>query len=540
MLTLADVLELPVLRRADAVVLAGAEYLSATVRGTLVAGISHSLRAARQGDLVLAASLELLDTNAEISAFIHGLFSAGAAGLILESHPESVPFPDAVVAECNSAHLPVILVNYPVSFAAVVQAVTDRLLDTHSTELVSARRIHAVFTELSYAEADLEEVLLAARRLSGTAIAIENSDHQLLDYLCGTEDDLQFTDNWEARSRSITTPDRPTWDQVNGWLVAPIGSPHKDLGRLVFASSKEPGAALTAIAERSATALAALMRCKNAYDSHVRRQHHDVLTALLTNPTSPDVCRRTWLAGMPTQDRKYVGVVLRPLGTVVYGTSVPDSMRALVTACQRAAAAAHLDCIVAAFDTDVRVLLGMPHTVDEVSAVDHLAEQLHEVHTVVVAAGSPTNTFHTIDRTLRESLHVMGAISPSGTPQEVYRLTNLHVRGLLTLLAMDSRVIDFTERELAPLIAASETLHFDVLATVRTLIENWECKSQAAAKLYISRPVLYERIRRIETIIDGSLEDVEVRTSLHLALLSSAMTPYGIASQEGKTELRYG
>jgi purine catabolism regulator len=54
----------------------------------------------------------------------------------------------------------------------------------------------------------------------------------------------------------------------------------------------------------------------------------------------------------------------------------------------------------------------------------------------------------------------------------------------------------------------------------RVLIEEWGSKSAAAARLNVSRPVLYDRIARIERALGTSLDDPEVRTSLHVALLA--------------------
>ena len=52
------------------------------------------------------------------------------------------------------------------------------------------------------------------------------------------------------------------------------------------------------------------------------------------------------------------------------------------------------------------------------------------------------------------------------------------------------------------------------------MVEHAGHKSAAASALNISRQVLYDRIAKIERILGASLDDAELRTSLHVALLA--------------------
>ena len=95
------------------------------------------------------------------------------------------------------------------------------------------------------------------------------------------------------------------------------------------------------------------------------------------------------------------------------------------------------------------------------------------------------------------------------------RLDDVHLRGLLTLLADDARVTTFADRELARLRDEPE-----LRRTLRAVVEHPASKSAAAVALNVSRPVLYDRIARIERLLGLTLDDAEVRTSLHVALLA--------------------
>jgi purine catabolism regulator len=45
-------------------------------------------------------------------------------------------------------------------------------------------------------------------------------------------------------------------------------------------------------------------------------------------------------------------------------------------------------------------------------------------------------------------------------------------------------------------------------------------KAEAAKRAHLARPTFYERLRRIERILDTDLDSPESRTSLHVALLA--------------------
>jgi purine catabolism regulator len=98
------------------------------------------------------------------------------------------------------------------------------------------------------------------------------------------------------------------------------------------------------------------------------------------------------------------------------------------------------------------------------------------------------------------------------------RLADLRLRGLLHLLRDDPRVQTFVERELGPLLAAEpDTSLLDVLAAYLAAGGN---KAEAAKRAHLARPTFYERLRKIERILDTDLGSAESRTSLHVALLA--------------------
>jgi purine catabolism regulator len=111
---------------------------------------------------------------------------------------------------------------------------------------------------------------------------------------------------------------------------------------------------------------------------------------------------------------------------------------------------------------------------------------------------------------------------PGGPELPFYRLADLRLRGLLYLLAGDSRLGTFVERELGPMTAYDAVHGSDLTGVLEAYLTAGGNKAVAAAHAHLARPTLYERLRHIERILGVSLDAADSRTSLHVALLARA------------------
>ncbi len=512
MLTLTDVLQMPAVRSADPLVLAGAAHLDRPVRWVHTTELADIAPLLRGGDLVLTTGIALPDHDDGLTRFALSLADSGAAGLFVELGRRWSALPASLVGQCEARGLPLVALRREVRFAAVAQAVGERLVDAQLAELRAAEGVHDTFTELSISEAGPAEILAAAQRLSGATVVLETEQHRIVDYLAGpagqpgTPDGGTFLDDWERRSRNVRTSGRTEWDASNGWLVTRVGRPERGWGRLVIGAPHAPSPGLVAVAERAAAALAMYRLHDRSRDSQVRRVHHELLIGLLSDPANAETHRRAQIAGLPP-GRQYVGVALRPQRSAVLDD--------LVAACLRAAEVARAPTLASVFESEVRALVALPARADAVRAVDRWADEVTARVRAVVAAGSPVDELASVDRTLLEATQVLAVLPPGQDAHGVRRLDDVHLRGLLTLLADDARVSTFADRELARLREEPE-----LRRTLRAVVEHPASKSAAAAALNVSRPVLYDRIARIERLLGLSLDDAEVRTSLHVALLA--------------------
>lgn len=520
-LTVAEVLAMPTLRAAGPTVLAGERALTRAVRWVHSAELADIAPLLREGDLLLSTGIAMPESSEELEEYAASLAETQAAGLVIELGRRWSRVPPALVEACERVALPLVTLAREVRFAAVAQAVGERIVDEQLAELREAQRVHETFTELGIAEARPREILEAVQRLAGAAVVLESEQHQVLDYRAGPEDVSGFLSGWAARSRGVQLEDRTAWNEANGWLVTRVGRRDRAWGRLMVQMPGPPTERQVAMAERAAAALALHRLHDRQRDSVVRRTHHELLLGLLSDPTSPDVLRRCELAGLPTTKRQLVGVTLRPQIEGAASTGAPVSLLDEVIA--SAVHTTHelkVPALVCEVERDVRALLSFARAANADRTVDELASRVRRRHPVVVAAGRPVTRAAEIDRTLREAQHVVQSLRPGTRHDVVLRLQDVHLRGLLTMLGDDDRVQMFVARELDPLREHDEQWNTGLLEAVRALVSHPTSKSEAAASLHMSRPVFYDRLAKVERLLGVDLDDPDIRVSLHVALVA--------------------
>jgi PucR family transcriptional regulator, purine catabolism regulatory protein len=416
--------------------------------------------------------------------------------------------------------MPLVALAREVRFATVAQAVGERIVDYQLEELREAQRVHDIFTELSIAEAGPVEILESVQRLAGATVVLEDAQHRIVDYRSGPGDAAGFLADWPARSRVVVLDGRTSWDEANGWLVTRVGKPDRGWGRLVIESPGKPPQRLVATAERAAAALALHRLHDRQRDSLIRRTHHELLVRLLADPGAPDVLQRCELAGVPLARRRLVGLALRPSMAADEPGRRAGQLDAAVAAVVHAVHEMRVPALVCEIDGAVRVLLSFAPSADSTRATEYLASRVHRRVRVVIGAGRSVDRVGDVGRTLRESLHVVDAVRPGARERAVHRLEDVHLRGLLTLLADDDRLRLFTARELDALKEHDARGQTGLLETVRALVRHPGSKSDAAAELHVSRSAFYDRLAKVEQVLGVDLDDPDILVSLHVAVLA--------------------
>ena len=523
--TLTEALVLPAFRRAAPRVVAGAGGTDRPIRWVHATERPDVRDLLRAGDLLLTmgTGLPADDDASRLAEFVDELVEVGSAGMVVElGRRWSGELPPALVEACERHGLPLVVLDQETRFAALAQEIGERVVDHQVAELREAHRVHETFTELSFSQAGPVEILQAVQRLAGGPVVVENAHHRPLDYFPGPGDEGGFLDGWPARSRRVEVAGRTGWDAGNGWLVTRLGTAEQEWGRLVIGSPAAPSQRLVAVAERAAAALALHRLHDRDRGTLMRRTHLQLLTGLVEQPGSEEVQRRCELAGFPLRRRVFAALVVRPR----IGAATPADLDEVAATVVRAAHSLRVPALVCEVERDLRALVSVPATADADEQLDRVAARVLAHHDVVLAAGRAVADRSAIARTVTEAGQVADAapqVRRESDP-DVHRLDDLHLRGLLALLGEDDRLRLFVERELAPLRRhAADGTRTDLLAALRALLLHPASKTEAAASLHLSRAAFYDRLARIERLLDADLDDPDVRVSLHVALLADEL-----------------
>ncbi|NDL58273.1 PucR family transcriptional regulator [Phytoactinopolyspora mesophila] len=531
--TVAEVLALPAMRRGAPQVVAGSNGLTKSVRWAHSAELSDIAHLLRGGELLMTTGIALPSDDTELAGYANGLASVGVSGLVVElGRRWRSALPPALVDACDHAGLPLITLSREAAFVTITQAVGELVVDSQLEELRTTERVHETFTELSVAGAGISEILAEVARLSGLPVILESIKHQVLGYDAAHEPARELLAEWAKRSRAVESTERTTYHQPEGWLVTIVGARGDNWGRLVLVSPEPPPRRHLVLLERAASTLALHRLLARDRESLERQTHRTLLAALSTStPPDADVVDRCADAGVPLHARKLIGLAVLPHA----GDAAPPAtltaqelVRDLAEATAGAARTSRVAALVAVTsDNVVGCLLSLSPTDDDRALVDSFAADIHRAAIelprglpVLVAAGTPVDGAGMAWRTLTEARQVASAAGRTSANRSCHRLHDVHLRGLLHVMIDDERLTAFTERELAALNTHDNKHGGTLLASLRTFVDHGGNKTAAAAASHLSRPAYYERLARIERILNVDLSDPETVTSLHVAILA--------------------
>ncbi|MEU3162669.1 PucR family transcriptional regulator [Streptosporangium sp. NPDC006930] len=527
--TVADVLALDTVRRGNPRVVAGADRLDSRVRWVHVGEVTDIAHLLRGGELVLTTGIALPDDPRKLADYIGELVAVGASGLIVELGRKFIgELPGAVVRAAEAHGLPLVTLARETPFVQITESVHARIIDIQLEELRASEQLHEVFTELSVEGASPADVLGQVARLSGRPALLENLAHQVLACETAGRDTGSLLAGWETRSRAVAPDLRTAYDAASGWLVTMVGARGQDWGRLIILCDTEPGPRDIVLAERAATTLALGRLLERHQESLERQAHGTIITGILTHAYADpeEAAARARAVGVSLTGRKLISVVLRLAETADKPLEGQEQLIQLGELADAAAAAcreARLPALVGALDQNrVGVLLPLPPRVLPEAALTTLADHLRAAFTVpfVLAAGSLVESIRDVRRSFLEAEQVADVAVRHPDGRAFYRLPDLRLRGLLHLLRDDARLQTFAERELGPLLAHDAQRGGDLTGILRVYLDSGRNKAVAAQRAHLSRPAFYDRLRRLERVLDTDLDDVESCLSLHVALLA--------------------
>jgi purine catabolism regulator len=139
---------------------------------------------------------------------------------------------------------------------------------------------------------------------------------------------------------------------------------------------------------------------------------------------------------------------------------------------------------------------------------------------LTVAIGTGAHGIEGALASLQEAIDLSRTPAPrAGRSPHVVRAQDRPLARLVTALRDDHRVLDHGERMLAPLIEYDLARGGDLLDVLAAMLAHPGNRTAAASASHLSRSVFYQRIALIQELLGVDLDDGEVQTALHLALL---------------------
>lgn len=514
-ITVADVLRLPVLQRGEPETLSSRRF-DEPIRWVHVSDMADLSTLVQGGELVLTTGAAL---RADPGRYLRGMAEAGVLGVVVELAGQQLPAGTGAIAE--RFDLALVALHRQVRFVEVTEAVHRMIVTDQFDRVDFDRRVHETFTDLSMKRASVGGIVDAAAAILDEPVVLEDLAHRVLAVSArGHTADLLH--DWERRSRRSTATEH--------WAVTAVGPRTEEWGRLIVPRPPVDAARTQMVLERAGVALA-LHRMIERDRSGLAHQAQtglfdDVLRSRITDER--EAAARAHALGLRSAARYVPATVrverqagLRGMTDPVAGQRRNVSLLDTVTHAVNASGHTGLFSVRRDGEIGMVLSLGVARSAD--TALTALGTDLRrEIRRVEGISESALAVAEPVERVidaihgLAEASHIAEvALSMAEAARPYYRAADVRLRGLISLLRSDHRVQAFAETELGALLSG-DPANIEVLREYLRLGGN---KAAVAQRLHMSRPALYKRLAAIGQALGVELDDGESRTSLHVALM---------------------
>jgi purine catabolism regulator len=521
-----EVLRLEEVLTAVPEVLAGEDALDRPVRWVHVSETADVTHLVKGGELILSTGVGWPMDPATQRDFAARLVEASIAGVVLELGRRFAEPPAAFAEAAARLGLPFIVLRREARFVAITEAVHSRVIADQMAALKARDEIHALFTQLSLRGSPPDYIVAQVARVLGSAAVLEDLTHRVI-AVEAVGDDTRVLRDWEQRSRQAH--DRAAEAAAHGtipgaydWTIVPVEARGIRWGYLIALPGRTHLAGRTNVLEQAAIALAVGRLADHGAEEWTRTSHDRIVSALLGRRFAGEesFADRLEAAGIPVAGRRLVGIATRVRGNPKGAGAAASAVRSLdvpALAAAHPAVDAGASVIIASLPGDGRlsdqVLFAFATAIAE--AADAAPAD------VTVAVGEDADGIPGLLASVEQATELL--IPRDDHKRRGPLIVRVEDRPLLRLLnsfGSDPRLQAHSERMLAPLIEHDLRRGGDLLDVLTAYLAYPGNRTRAATASHLSRSVFYQRIALIEELLGISLDDGEVVSALHAALLA--------------------
>lgn len=528
--TVREVLALDAFAAGHPDVVASDAALDARVRWVHVSASADVARLLDGGELLLSTGQGWPSDPDALRAFVEGLAEAGLSGLVLELGAHYRYVPAAVVDAARREGLALVVLHREVRFVQLTEAVHRLIIADQSAALRVRDEVRTRFTTLALRGSPTDFVVRQLAQTLGAPVVLENLAHEVVLADVPPAREAEVLAGWQSRSRAahrggVSAGAAGAAGGGGGgaeeWLIVPVEARGIRWGYLIALPGPAHPAGRVAVLEQGAIALA-LGRLTDAQgEEWARVGRRALLDDLLGGRFAAYAtsAARLEAAGVPVEGAQLVGVVVSGSASALVG-----ALDGAADAAARALGGRALVGPVAGsgIRRGIQLLLSMPArtVIDDAFVARFVRELGAPPEGLVVSIGATAVGVEAGLASLHEAIDLSRAAPERGARGlQIRRGEDRPLARLVTSLRDDHRLLDHGERMLAPLIDYDLARGGDLLDVLGAMLAHPGNRTAAASASHLSRSVFYQRIALIGELLGVDLDDGEVLTALHLALL---------------------
>ncbi|WP_035130254.1 PucR family transcriptional regulator [Conexibacter woesei] len=502
-ITVAAALELPALRRGLPEVVAGAEALDRPIRWVHAGEVRNIASLLRGGELLLTTGMAIGPTASDQRTFVAELAAREVAALAIElGNTYNNRLPAALVAAAERHGLPLIELHAAVPFVAVTEAIHTEIVNRQYDLLRRAEGLQERFTQLMLQGGGIPGVLALLAEALANPVFLEAADGRLLYHASATGEDPVGA-----------------WAQAaKGGSALAVAAPVPGAGQLVALPVDAPldGAFARLAVERAAGIVAlALLRTRQE-DELLARGRGDLLADLAAGRIAPEpaAARAAAMGFAGRAADALLPIVARGSAAMAGGgaawlAAVRDFEREL---------SGYAPSLVGVDPGDGALLMVLVLRDGEgrEAAAERVARHVHGVDPGAVVAVAGATGWDGVGRALRDAAE--SAAAATDTTRPWHDATRMALDRLLWRWRDQPDLTAYVDRMLGAVLAHDAKRKHQLLPTLEALCLHGGRKAETSRALHLNRQALYDRITRLEQVLDADLSDARTLLALHVAL----------------------